>query len=89
MNRFIIKGNKAHIEKEFFILFKELKKITRNPIFLVLGLIKKARPVFGLKIILNKVSKLKVDNDKGVPIPKYLRIPMPIRKLRGFKIAIK
>jgi hypothetical protein len=41
INRFVGKGNKEYIEKEFFIFFKELKKITINPIFLLLGLIKR------------------------------------------------
>ena len=61
--------------------------------FLILGLIKRARPVFGLKKILNKVSKLKPEpeegEDEGKLPPKYLRIPIIVRRLRGQKIAIK
>jgi hypothetical protein len=91
INRFIIKGNKAHVEKEFFIFFKLLKKITTNPIFLLLGLMQQVRPVFGLKKILNKISKLAedVDEDKDIPIPKYLRVPIIMRKVRGLKVGIK
>jgi hypothetical protein len=89
INRFIIKGNKEYVEKEFSIFFSSLKKITINPVFLLLGLIKKVRPIFGLKKILNKVSKLKSDDDNEKPIPKYIRIPMIMRKLRGLKIGIK
>ena len=94
INRFIVKGNKAHIEKEFFLFFKNLKKITTKPIFLLLGLMKRVRPVFGLKKILNKLSKLAegaevADEDKDTPIPKYLRIPIIMRKVRGLKTGIK
>jgi hypothetical protein len=89
INRFLVKGNKEYIEKEFFILFKALKKITINPIFLLLGLIKRVRPVFGLKKILNKVSKLKTDEENEKPLPKYIRIPMILRKIRGLKIGLK
>jgi len=88
INRFITKGNKEYIEKEFFIFFKQLKKLTINPIFLILGLIKKATPVFGLKKILNKVSKLQSEDDKIIP-PKYLRIPIILRQMRALKIAVR
>jgi hypothetical protein len=89
IHKFITKGNKEYIEKEFFIFFKGLKKITINPIFLILGLIKRVRPVFGLKKILNKVSKLKTDEEDAKPIPKYIRIPMILRKIRGLKIGLQ
>jgi hypothetical protein len=84
----VTKGNKAHIEKEFFLFFKALKKITINPIFLILGLIKRVRPVFGLKKIINKASKLRREDDEKA-IPKYLRIPMIMRRVRGLKIGLK
>ena len=87
LNSFVKKGNKASVENEFFTLFKDLKKITTSPTFLLLGLVKRARPAFGLKIILNKVSKLKTE-DTEEDIPKYIRIPIPIRKLRGLKLGI-
>jgi hypothetical protein len=87
INRFISKGNKEYIEKEFFLFFKELKKITVNPIFLVLGLIAKVRPVFGLKRILNKASKLKTEDGEDNP-PRYIRIPTILRKNRGLKIGV-
>lgn len=89
INQFITKGNKEPIEKEFFIFFKTLKKITINPIFLILGLIKRVRPVFGLKKILNKVSKMQTEAEEKIVKPKYIRIPMVMRKLRGMKIGIK
>jgi hypothetical protein len=89
INRFIVKGNKASIEKEFFTFFKDLKKITVNPIFLLLGLIKRVRPVFGLKKILNKASKLKSDAEEEKDRPKYIRIPTIMRRLRGLKIGLK
>jgi hypothetical protein len=89
INRFIVKGNKEYIEKEFFTFFKDLKKITVNPIFLLLGLIKKVRPVFGLKKILNKASKLKSDEDEEKDRPKYIRIPTIMRRIRGLKIGLK
>jgi hypothetical protein len=90
INRFLTKGNKEYIEKEFFIFFKSLKKLTLSPVFLLLGLIKKVRPVFGLKKILNKASKLKSDDDDDEkPRPKYIRIPMIMRKIRGLKIGLK
>jgi hypothetical protein len=89
IHRFIAKGNKAYIEKEFFIFFKNLKKITINPIFLVLGLIKKVRPCFGLKKILNKASKLKSNEGDEKPLPKYIRIPTIMRRIRGLKIGVK
>jgi hypothetical protein len=82
-------GNKAYIEKEFFVFFSKLKRVTLNPVFLLLGLIKKVRPVFGLKKILNKVSKLKSADDEEKPVPKYIRIPIIMRKIRGLKIGIK
>jgi hypothetical protein len=47
------------------------------------------RPVFGLKKILNKVSKLKTDEENEKPLPKYIRIPMILRKIRGLKIGLK
>jgi hypothetical protein len=52
---------------------------------------KRVRPVFGLKKILNKISKLAedVDEDKDVFIPKYLRVPIIMRKVRGLKVGIK
>jgi hypothetical protein len=94
INRFITKGNKARIEKEFFFFFKSLKKITTNPVFLLLGLLQRVRPVFGLKKILNKISKLaEVDEDEDeadkVPIPKYLRVPIIMRRVRGLKVGVK
>jgi hypothetical protein len=82
-------GNKEHVEQEFFIFFGKLKRLTLNPVFLLLGLIKQVRPVFGLKKILNKVSKLKSLDDDDKPIPKYIRIPIIMRKIRGLKIGIK
>jgi hypothetical protein len=93
INRFVVRGNKACIEKEFFIFFKELKNITISPVFLLLGLIKKVRPVFGLKKILNKASKLTSDDEeeeeKAKPKPKYVRIPIILRRLRGLKMGLK
>ena len=88
INRFITKGNKECVEKEFFIFFKDLKKLTINPIFLLLGLIKKVRPIFGLKKILNKASKLKSEDDEEKP-PKYIRIPTIMRRVRGLRIGIR
>jgi hypothetical protein len=90
INKFIVNGNKARVEKEFFVFFKTLKTITVNPLFLLLGLIKRARPVFGLKKILNKVvGSLKSEDDDEEERPKYIRIPISIRKLRGLKVGIK
>jgi hypothetical protein len=93
INRFITKGNKESIEKEFFVLFKSLKKITTNPTFLLLGLIKSIRPAFGLKIILNKITKLQEtggepDAKNATPLLKYIRIPIFMRTLRGLKLGI-
>ena len=88
INRFVVKGNKAFVEKEFFIFLKTLKKLTINPIFLLLGLIKRVRPIFGLKKILNKTSKLKSEDDDEKP-PKYIRIPTIMRRVRWFKIGIR
>jgi hypothetical protein len=82
-------GNKECVEQEFFVFFGKLKRLTLNPVFLLLGLIKQVRPVFGLKKILNKVSKLKSLDDDDKPIPKYIRIPIIMRKIRGLKIGIK
>jgi hypothetical protein len=89
MNRFIVKGNKAFVEKEFYSYYKALKKITRNPVFLLLGIIKRVRPVFGLKRILNKASKLTTEEEDEKPRPKYIRIPMIMRSIRGLKIGLK
>jgi hypothetical protein len=89
MNRFIVRGNKEYIEREFFIFFKNLKKVTINPIFLLLGLLKKVRPVFGLKKILNKASKLTTEEEKEKVKPKYIRIPTILRRIRGVKIGLK
>jgi len=49
------------------------------------------RPVFGLKKILNKVSKLKSDKDdtEGKKTPTHIRIPMIMRRIRGQKLGIK
>jgi hypothetical protein len=89
INRFVVRGNKARIEKEFFVFFKSLKKITINPVFLLLGLIKKVRPVFGLKKILNKASKLITDEEEEKVKPKYVRIPTILRRIRGLKMGLK
>jgi hypothetical protein len=88
INRFVIKGNKEFIEKEFFIFFKTLKKLTISPMFLLLGLLEKVRPIFGLKKILNKASKLKSEDDEDKS-PKYIRVPIIMRRVRGLKIGIK
>jgi hypothetical protein len=49
---------------------------------------KRVRPIFGLKKIINKASKLKTEGDEK-PIPKYIRVPMLMRRIRGLKIGLK
>lgn len=83
LNRFMINGKKATIEKEFFLCFKELKKISNTPLFLIFGVLQKSLPLVGLKKV---KGKGRISKRKG---RRKIRVPFPATRVRRQKIGLK
>ena len=84
MHKFISGGNKESIEKEFYLYFKELKKITLKPVFLILNIIQITYPIIGLRS--TKQKGIGTPGRKKGLVRVY--IPFPIQKLRGLKMGL-